>query len=144
MSDKRPAVLKLTPRKFYFSAALKNAVYGVYDIVGIRRLTKLRIEFSPLNTRRFRHNFDCLSPICACRCAIEDNQHFLLHCHLFSPMRRDLFGQLTDIPGLDSTILDSIALCNLFLFGSPQLNVVANRIILEATIAFIDKTNRFD
>ena len=59
-------------------------------------------------------------------------------------MRRDLFGQLTDIPGLDSTNLDSIALCNLFLFGSPQLNVVANRIILEATIAFIDKTNRFD
>ena len=107
---------------------LKNSIYGVYDIVGITRLTKLQIEFSPLNGHRFRHNFDCLSPICACGCAIEDNQHFLLHC----------------IPGLDITNLDSNVLCNLLLFGSSQLNIVANRIILEATIAFIDKTNRFD
>ena len=80
---------------------LKSSIYRFYDIVGIRRLTKLQIEFSPLNGHRFWHNFDWLSPICACRCAIEDNQHFLLHCHLFSPMRIDLLGQLTDIPGLD-------------------------------------------
>ena len=123
---------------------LKNTIYGVYDIVGVRRLTKLHMEFSPLNEHRFWHNFDCLSPICACGCAIEDNQHFLLHCHLFSTMRIDLFGQLTDIPGLDITNLESNALCELLLFGSSQLNVMANRIILEATIAFIDKTNRFD
>ena len=61
---------------------LKNSIYGVYCIVGGRGLTRLRIELSPLNEHRFRHNFDCLSPICACGCAIEDNQHFLLHCHL--------------------------------------------------------------
>ena len=65
-------------------------------------------------------------------------------CHLFSPMRIDLFGQLTDIPGLNIMNLDSNALCDLLLFGSSQLNIMANRIILEATIAFIDKTNRFD
>ena len=118
---------------------LKNSKYGVYDIIGVRRMTKLRIEFSPLNEHRFRHNFDCLSSICACECAIEDNQHFLLHCHLFSPMRIDLFGQLTDIPGLNITNLDSNALCDLLLFGSSQLNIMANRIILEDTIAFIDK-----
>ena len=123
---------------------LKNSIYGVYDIIGIRRLTKLRIEFSPLNGHRFRHNFDCLSPTCAYGCAIEDNQHFLLHCHLFSPIRIDLLGQLTDIPGLDIMNFDSNALCNLLLFGSSQLNIVANRIILEATIAFIEKANRFD
>ena len=115
----------------------------VYDIVGIRRL-KTSNRISPLNEHRFRHNFDCLSPIGACGYAIEDNQHFLLHCHLFSPMRMDLLGQLTDIPGLDIRNLDSNALCDLLLFGSSQLNIVANRIILEATIAFIDKMNRFD
>ena len=59
-------------------------------------------------------------------------------------MRIDLLGQLTDIPGLDITNLDSNALCDRLLFGSSQLNIVANRIILEATIAFIDKTDRFD
>ena len=72
---------------------LKNSLYGVYDIVGIRRLTKLQMEFSPLNKHRFRHNFDCLSPICACECAIKDDQLFLLHCHLFSPMSMDILGR---------------------------------------------------
>ena len=61
-----------------------------------------------------------------------------------STMRIDLFGQLTDIPGLDITNLESNALCELLLLGSSQLNIMGNRIILEATIAFIDKTNRFD
>ena len=63
---------------------------------------------------------------------------------MFSPLRSDLFGQLIDIPGLDIMNLDSNALCKLFLFGSSQLNVVANQIILEATIAFMEKTNRFN
>ena len=122
----------------------KNSTYGVYDIVGIRRLTKLRIEFSPLNAHRFRHNFDCLNPICACGQAIEDNEHFLLHCHLFNPMRRDLFGQLDDIQGLNTNNLDSNALCALLLFGNSKLNILSNRIIIEATITFINKTKRFE
>ena len=123
---------------------VKNSIYGVYDIVGIRRLTKLRVEFSPLNEHKFQHNFDCLSPICASGCAIGDCQRFLLHCRLFSPTRIDLLGQLTDILGLNVTNFDSNTLCNLLLFESLQLNIVANRSILEATIALIDKTNRFD
>ena len=109
---------------------LKNPIYGVYDIVGIRCLTNHRVEFSPLNEHKFQHNFDCLSPICASGCAIGDCQRFLLHCRLFSPTRIDLLGQLTDILGLNVTNFDSNTLCNLLLFESPQLNIVANRIIL--------------
>ena len=74
---------------------------------------------------------------------IEDNKNFHLHCHQFDLMRRDLFRQLI-IPGLDINELDSDALCNLLLFGSKDLNVVENRIIIEATISFIEVTNRFD
>ena len=70
---------------------------------------------------------------------IEDNKHFLLHCHQFDLMRRDLFRQLT-INGLDIRELDSNALCNLLLFGSNDLNIVENRTILEATISFIKAT----
>ena len=44
----------------------KNPVYNIYDIFGIKLLTRLRVNFSPLNEHRFRHNFDCLSPICIC------------------------------------------------------------------------------
>ena len=78
-----------------------------------------------------------------CERGIEDNKHFLLHRHPFDSMRRDLFRQLT-IPCLEINKLDSDALCSLLLFGSKDLNVVENRIIIEATISFINATKRFD
>ena len=94
----------------------KNTVYDVFDIEGIKKLTiqqkaNKRWNFSALNEHRFRHNFDCSSPTCMCRVGIEDDKHFLLHCHQFDLMRRDLFRQLT-IPGLDINKLDSDALCS--------------------------------
>ena len=119
-------------------------MYGIRDIIGIRRLTKLRVEFSALNEHRFRHNFNCVSPLCLCGIGNEDNAHFLLHCHQFQEMRIDLLGQLSEIPGLDLTNMDSKALCELLLYGSPQLTIIDNRIILEATISFINRSMRLD
>ena len=106
------------------------------------RLTKLRVEFSTLNEYRFRHNFDCVSPLCLCGMGNEDNAHFLLHCHRFYEMLCDLFGQLSEIPGLDLTNIDSVALCELFLYGNLQLTIIDNRIILGATMPFIDRSMR--
>ena len=40
----------------------KNSYYDVFDIEGIKKLTKPRVNFSTLNGHRFRHNFDCSSP----------------------------------------------------------------------------------
>ena len=105
-------------------------------------LTKLRLNFSALNEHKFRHNFECLDPICACGTGKEDNKHFLLHFPLFELQRRDLLGQLGDLPGIDIVSLDSETICELHLFGSPNLNVIVNRIILEATISFIKSTQR--
>ena len=39
--------------------------YKIHAIVGIRFLTKLRLNFNALNEHKFRHNFECLFPICA-------------------------------------------------------------------------------
>ena len=58
-------------------------------------------------------------------------------------MRRDLLGQLSDIPGIDITVMDSESLCQLLLFGSINLTVVENRIVVEATMAYIKATKRF-
>ena len=80
---------------------VKNYLFGVIDIVGVKKLTKLRIEFSALNEHKFRYNFQCVSPMCACNTGLEDNEHFLLHCPLFIPMRNDLLGQLSYLPELD-------------------------------------------
>ena len=121
-----------------------NSIYNVHDIIGVRYLTKLRLQFSALNEHQFRHNFDCLSPICICGTAKEDNEHFLLHCPLYDIMRHDLLGQLSEIPGFDISHYDSKSLCTLHLYGSSLLNVIATRIIMEATISFIKETKRFD
>ena len=122
---------------------VKKSVYSVYNMTGIRNLTKLRVKFSPLNEHRFRHNFDCLSPLCVCGTRNEDSEHFLLHCPQFDLMRTDLFSQLADVPGLDITSMDSKNLCELLLYGTSDLNVVENRIIIEATISFIERSKRF-
>ena len=120
------------------------SVYNVHDIIGVRHLTKQRLQFSALNEHKFRHNFDCLSPVCICGTAKENGELFLLHCLLYDIMRCDLLGQLSEIPGIDISNHDSNSLCTLLLYGSSLLNVIANRIIMEATISFIKETKRFD
>ena len=115
----------------------QKPTYNIHDIAGITLLTKLRLNFSALNERKFRHNVECLDPIFACGLGKEDNEHFLLHCPLF-----DLLGQLGDLPGIDIVNLDSETICELQLFGSPSFNFIVNRIILEATISFIKSTQR--
>ena len=99
---------------------VKKSVYNVYNMAGIRNLTKLRVKFSPLNEHRFRHNFDCLSPLCVCGTGNEDSEHFLLHCPQFDFVRTDLFSQLADVPGLDITSTDSKDLCELLLYGTSD------------------------
>ena len=122
----------------------KKPIYGINDIIGIRLLSKLRLEFSGLNEHKFRHNFDCLDPICLCRQGNEDTEHFLLHCPIFEEARRDLLGSLSDIPGLDITRLDAQSLCILILYGKANLTLIANRMIIEATITYIKATKRLD
>ena len=77
-----------------------NSVYNISDIEGVRLLTKLGLKFSVLNEHKFRHNFDSLTPFCACGYDMADNEHLLLHCPQFDVMRQDLFGRLSVIPGL--------------------------------------------
>ena len=78
-------------------------------------------------------NFQCTSPMRVCNAGVEDNAHFFLHCPLFVPMRNDLLGQLSHLPGLD---LSNIALLNLLLYSSPKFNEIDNRIVLEASTAY--------
>ena len=126
---------------------LGNSTYKICDISGVKLLTKLRVHFSALNEHRFKHAFDCLSPVCFCGKDNENNKHFLLHCPLYDVLRGDLFDQLSDIPGLDIASIsnmDDDTLCHRLLFGDPSLGTIGNRVILEATISFIKNSSRFD
>ena len=123
---------------------LKRTLFGVFDIDGVKQLTILRLEFSTLNEHKFRHNFQCTSPTCACYTGVEDNAHFFLHCPLFVPMHNDLLGQLSYLPGLDLSNIGSQVLLNLLLYGSPKFNEIDNRIVLKALIAYIKATGRLN
>ena len=46
--------------------------------------------------------------------------------------------------GIDITVMDSKSLCQLLLFGSTNLTVVENRIVLEATMVYMKATKRFN
>ena len=140
----RSKLLKLAEFKQKLTAlirSIKNPTYGVSDLKGFRNITMLRVQFSDINARKFRHNFECIRPLCNCGTAIEDNAHYLLHCPRFNQLRRDLFDTVTEVLGSDIANLKSGTLCNLLLYGSSNMTLVDNRIIIGATIDYIKKTN---
>ena len=121
---------------------VRKPVYNICDIPGVKLLTRLRVKFSSLNEHRFRHNFECLSPMCICGAAREDTEHYLLHCPQFNALRHHLLGQVLDV-GIDVARMSSKDLCNLLLYGKPNGSTFVNRIILEGTISFMKSSKRF-
>ena len=114
--------IKISPAVSVFKRELmslirpqKRSLFGFHDIDGVRLLTHLRVEFSDLREHRFRHNFQCSSPMCFCQTGIENNEHFLLHCPCHSSHRRDLLDRIANVADADPTNLSSTDLCNLLL-----------------------------
>ncbi len=122
---------------------VENPVFNIYDIEGVRILTKLRLKFSALNEHRFRHRFNISSPLCNCGTANEDSKHFLLHCPTFYHLRRNLLGQLSEILSMDVYNFDDDFVCSLMLYGNSELPYIVNRMILEATLEYIKLSKRF-
>ena len=122
----------------------KRSLFGFHNIEGVRLLTRLRVEFSDLREHRFRHNFQCSSPMCFCQTGIESNEHFLLHCQRHSSHRRDLLDHISNVVDVDPETLSSTDLCNLLLYSSnSDFSVDTNHHIIESTISFIKSTSRF-
>ena len=109
-----------------------------------RSPTQLRAGFSHLHERIFKHGFlGILDPICSCRTsAVENTEHYLLHCFNFANQGTVLFDDLRNI-GISYDPLDSSTLSRMLLFGNPKFtdNVISG--IIYAVINFIESTNRF-
>ena len=82
--------------------------------------------------------------MCVCGTGTEDNEHFLLHCPLYSILRQDLFDHLPAIDGFNVADVNPKELCSLLLFGDQNLGTVADRIILKATISFVKASARLN
>ena len=58
-----------------------NSTFSMSDPLGLKLLTRLRLNLSHLNKHKFWHNFrDNVNPMCSYRAGIETNDHQLLCC----------------------------------------------------------------
>lgn len=119
--------------------------FNIGDKYGLSLLTKLRVNFSDLREHRFRHNFNCQSPVCSCQSGNECTRHFLLFCHNFRNERRILFEQLDNLSPNSTALLSTNPdkLVDIMLYGSADLDMRSNELVLVFTISFIKATKRF-
>ena len=118
-------------------------IYNIFNRLGVKYLTRLRLDLSHLNGHRFNHNFhDCINPLCTCGNDTESNSHFSLHCHHFTSLRAELMNNLKMI---DENILrlSDDCLTNLILLGDPKYSPVDNSRILNTSISIILRSERF-
>ena len=55
-----------TTKLLSFIRPAQSSIYNILDQIGIKLLTRLRLDFSNLNEHRFRYNFkNCLNPLCS-------------------------------------------------------------------------------
>ena len=123
----------------------ENSLFSICDPLGIKLLTRLRLQFSHLNEHKFRHGFnDTIDPICACRNEIETTEHFFLRCHLYSDQRKELFKSLEKLDPCFQE-LSSKNQVLLLLYGSQNNDSKNfNRDILLNAITYIKATARFE
>ena len=79
-----------------------------------------------------------------CRDDDETTEHFLLRCRHFANTRSTLQEQMSNILKTDIKVLPKHRLVEILLYGDNNCNEIANKLILESTIAFIKLSKRFD
>ena len=106
-------------------------------------LTRLRLGFSHLREHKFRPNFSY-----SCRCiggdGDETTEQFLLRCQHFANTHSTLLDLVSDILKTDIKVLPEHRLVEILLYGDNNWNEIANKLITEATIAFIKLSKRFE
>mgnify|MGYP001793799177 FL=1 len=134
----KSAVLNLNGGHIY-----PKSIFNIHNPFGIKILTRLRLGLSHLNEHRFNHNFrECINPLCSCSLEIESVLHFFLHCHNYDHLRTNLLNELRKI---DITIinLSDNNLVQLLLYGNSKYDLYSNSSILNISIEFCLKSDRF-
>ena len=121
----------------------QSNVYNIFDPIGLKLLTRLRLGFSHLNEHKFRHDFqECLNPLCLCNFEIEDTTHYLLHCQYFSEHRINLINSVNSVFDNFESFSDNNER-DILLYGDRRFDTNKIKIILESTITYIKNTDRF-
>ena len=82
--------------------------------------------------------------MCLINDGIEDIEHFLLKCHAYSEERRDFLGAIIVLLQFHNiSNLPNQALVRSTLYSDEIFTYNQNRQIVEATVRFIRKSERF-
>ena len=74
--------------------------------MGVKYLTRIRLDLSHLNDHKFRHNFQgCLNPLCTCSLEVESTIHYFLHCHYYSDIWKTLLDTVKKITNISASNL---------------------------------------
>ena len=124
----------------------ENSLFSIYDSLGVKLLTCLRLQFSHLNEHKFRHGFgDTINAMCARRSEVETTEHYLLRCHLYSSQILELFENLEKVDSsfLNLNVKDKVSI---LLYGSQSAatSKSSNHEILKLVINYIKETGCFD
>ena len=154
-----------------FVKPLENSFFTCHNPIGIKYLTRLRLEFSQLCYRKFKHGFlDAVDLLCSCITRIENTVHYFLNCPNFQlheipfSMKTQLLNCakylsqwkhnfwtarntfLNEIAIVDRFIIDQheIKIIQTFLYDNPTYSVNDDKLILNASMTYILETKRFD
>ena len=78
----------------------------------------------------------CYTPMWYLKAALEDTEHYLLHCPQFCTLCQTLLGQISDV-GFDIANMSTKDISCLLLYGKLNGSSYINRMILKATLSFI-------
>ena len=122
----------------------ESTLFCIYDPLGVKLLTRLRVRFSHLNEHKFRHGFtDTINPMCVCGTETETTEHFLLRCQFYSTQRLELFEKLEKVePNFLNLNAKNQVL--ILLYGSRTISENLNQEILKNVIFYLKATTRFD
>ena len=127
-----------------FIRPLPNKVSNSHNPQRLKLLTRLQLGLSHLCYHKFKHNFlDTINPLCICGPDIETTLPFFLNCPNFMECRNTLLSKISETNN-DLITRNSLALIEALLFGDNLFSQYDNSRILDATIAFIVASKRFD
>ena len=117
----------------------------MYDSLGEKFLTRLRLEFIHLKEHKFGHGFtDSINPMCAYGADVETTEHFLLCCHFYSTQRLELFDNL-ERANPDFKNLSDKDQVSFMLYGSKtNTSENFNQNIIKIIIKYLKETGRFE
>ena len=59
-----------------------GSIYGIHHLLGLKLLTRLKLDLSHLNKNRCKHNFkNRINPFCTFCLEVKPTKHFYLQCH---------------------------------------------------------------